>query len=138
MDRKEFLSQVGFGAAALFLPACISTLTSCTSNDVAPTTPTNVNFTIDIASGPLATNGGFLVSNRVIVARTTTGNFLAVSAICTHEGTIIQYQSSSNNFRCPNHGATFSATGQVTNGPANRPLTQYKTELTGTSLRVFS
>jgi cytochrome b6-f complex iron-sulfur subunit len=86
----------------------------------------------------LATNGGFLVSNRIIVARTTAGSFLAVSAICTHEGTTIQYQGSSNNFRCPNHGATFSATGQVTNGPANRPLTQYKTELTGTSLRVFS
>jgi cytochrome b6-f complex iron-sulfur subunit len=129
MERKEFLSQVGFGVAALLLPACISTLTGCSSNDVAPTTPTNVDFTIDISSGPLATNGGFLVSNRIIVA---------VSAICTHEGTTIQYQSGSNNFRCPNHGATFSSTGQVTNGPANRPLTQYKTELTGTSLRVFS
>ncbi len=127
MERKEFLSQVGFGVAALLLPACISTLTGCSSNDVAP-----------ISSGPLATNGGFLVSNRIIVARTTAGSFLAVSAICTHEGTTIQYQSGSNNFRCPNHGATFSSTGQVTNGPANRPLTQYKTELTGTSLRVFS
>ena len=138
MERKEFLSPVGFGVAALLLPACISTLTGCSSNDVAPTTPTNVDFTIDISSGPLATNGGFLVSNRIIVARTTAGSFLAVSAICTHEGTTIQYQSGSNNFRCPNHGATFSATGQVTNGPANKPLTQYKTELTGTSLRVFS
>ncbi|MCX8491896.1 MAG: Rieske (2Fe-2S) protein [Cyclobacteriaceae bacterium] len=78
------------------------------------------------------------VSNQVIVARTASGDFLAVSAICTNEGTTIQYQSGSNNFRCPNHGATFNASGQVTNGPANRPLTQFKTELIGTSLRVFS
>ncbi|MCX8491897.1 MAG: hypothetical protein ORN54_12615 [Cyclobacteriaceae bacterium] len=59
MERKEFLSQVGFGVAALLLPACIGTLTSCSSNDVSPTTPTNVDFTVDVSSGRLAAKGGF-------------------------------------------------------------------------------
>jgi cytochrome b6-f complex iron-sulfur subunit len=137
MERKEFLAQVGIGAAALFLPSCLVTLGSCTSNNVTPV-PATVDFTIDISTGVLSVNGGSLVNNGVIVARTTTGDFLAVSAACTHEGTTILFQNNSTSFRCPNHGATFSASGQVTNGPASRALTQYKTALTGTSLRVFT
>ncbi len=97
-----------------------------------------MDFTIDVSSGTLATNGGFLVKNGIIIARTTLGDFLAVAASCTHAGTTIQYQSGSNNFRCPNHGSIFTASGQVTTGPANRGLTQYNTALTGVLLRVFS
>ncbi len=143
MDRKEFLAQVGFGAAALLLPACLGSLASCSSNDVSPmggkvTPPTNIDFAVDVSTGPLSTNGGFLVTNGIIVARTIAGSFLAVSAACTHQGTNVQYRGADNDFLCPNHGSIFSATGQVTNGPASRPLIQYKTTLTGTSLRVFS
>jgi len=143
MERKEFLSQVGFGAAALLLPACFGSLTSCSSNDVTPsgggiTPPTNLDFTLDVSTGALSANGGFLVTNGIIVARTLTGSFLAVSAACTHQGTTVQFRGASNDFLCSNHGSVFSAAGQVTNGPASRPLTQFKTTLTGTSLRVFS
>ena len=137
MERKEFLAQVGIGAAALLLPSCLVTLGSCTSNNVTPVSST-IDFTIDISTGALAVNGGSLVNNGVIVARTITGDFLAVSAACPHAGTTILFQNSSTNFRCPNHGSIFTATGQVTNGPADRALIKYKTALTGASLRVFS
>jgi cytochrome b6-f complex iron-sulfur subunit len=135
MTRKEFLAQLGTGAAALLLPACLG---GCKKNNT--TTPQNspVDFTIDTSTGALSVNGGFLIQNNVIVARTNTGSFIAVSASCTHAGSAVQYSSGSNSFFCPSHGATFSSTGAVTQGPASTNLTSYNTTLTGHSLRVFS
>ncbi len=147
MNRKDFFAKVGFGAALFLVPACIVGLeTSCSKDSTTnstpvqtpSTTPTGVDFTLDVSQGNLAVNGGFLVNNGIVVARTTTGTFLAVSSACTHQGTQVGYVSSSNSFHCPNHGANFSSTGAVTNGPATSNLTQYKTTLTGTFLRVFS
>jgi len=135
MDRKEFFSQIGVGTAALLVPACLGGLTGCSKSVSAPT---NVDFTIDVSTGSLATNGGYLVQNGVLIARTTSGSFLAVSAACTHEGTNVKYVSGSNSFTCPNHNAQFSSTGAVTQGPATTSLTKYNTTLTGTSLRVYS
>jgi cytochrome b6-f complex iron-sulfur subunit len=134
MDRKEFIRLAGGSAGWMLISSCMS---GCSGSDVSPA-PTNVDFTLDVSTGALATNGGSLNKSGVIVAKTLSGSFIAVSAACTHEGTTIQFQSSNNNFRCPNHGAVFSTSGAVVNGPATKALTQYKTTLTGTSLRVTS
>jgi cytochrome b6-f complex iron-sulfur subunit len=134
MDRKEFFSQLAIGAVVL-VPAVLGGLSSCSKSDLAPT---NVDFTVDTSSGPLATNGGSLVKNGVIVARTSSGTFLAVSAACTHQGTTVNFNSGATNFVCPNHGAKFNSSGAVTQGPASRSLTKYNTTLTGTILRVYA
>ena len=144
MDRKEFISQVGLGAASLLFINCIG---GCSKNvdtpnpTPPPPPPTGVDFTIDLSassSSSLNTPGGFIYMNSIIVAKTTAGSFLAVSQACTHEGTSVTYQAGGDRFFCPNHGSTFRNTGAVLNGPANRPLTQYKTSLSGNNLRVFS
>lgn len=135
MNRKEFISQVGAGTALLLIPACIGGLAGCTKDNLAPT---SVDFTLDVSSGPLASNGGSLVQSGVIVARTNSGSYIAVSAACTHQGTQVNYAAGNNNFVCPNHGAKFDSSGSVTHGPANKNLTKYNTTLTGSSLRVFS
>lgn len=135
MNRKEFITQVGVGALAALAPLCLSGLSSCKKTD---TTATKVDFTVDTSSGQLATNGGYIISNGVIVARTMSGNFLAVSVACTHEGATVNYNSSANNFVCPRHGAQFNSAGAVTMGPAQSSLTKYNTTLTGTSLHVYS
>ena len=138
MNRKEFLAQVGVGAAALLVPACLGGLSGCSNGSTVPAAPTNVDFTLDVSSGALATKGGFISTQGLIVAQTLSGSYIAVSAACTHEGTIIQYIGTSNSFRCPNHGATFNSGGQVTLGPASKALASYNTTLSGTTLRVFS
>lgn len=141
MTRKDFFTKVGFGAAALLVPACIGSLvTGCEKEGTATAAPTNVDFTVSVATGNLAANGGFILTNGIVVARTnaTAPTFLAVSASCTHQGTDVNYNANSNNFVCPNHGAKFSSNGTVTQGPASSNLKQYNTTLTGTSLRVFS
>lgn len=137
MDRKEFLSQVGIGVVAVFIPACIGGLSGCKKTD-SGTPSSSVDFTLDTSTGSLASNGGFLITQGVLVAKTNSGTFLAVSAACTHEGTFINYFASSNNFICPNHGAHFDSNGNVTQGPASTNLKKYNTALTGNSLRVYS
>lgn len=136
MTRKEFISQVGISAALLLAPACITGLSSCKKKN--KTQEKVVDFTLDVSSGALATNGGSLIKDGVIVARTNGGVFLAIDAACSHEGTSINFVAASNSFSCPNHGAKFDAGGNVTQGPASKTLKSYKTELSGTSLHVFS
>lgn len=141
MDRKEFLSLLGLTVGG---GVAISCLGGCTKESVVnPGGGSggggNVDFTLDLnaaENAALNNNGGFLVKNGVIVARTTGGVYIAVAAACTHEGTIIQYQGNNSRFSCPNHGSTFSESGGVLNGPATTALRQYKTELSGTNLRV--
>lgn len=122
MNRKEFFARVGLGAAAVLVPACISGLaTSCSSDNVAAA-PASVDFTLDVSTGSLATDKGYLAINGLVVARVDATTFLAVSAACTHEGTTVNYTGSSNTFHCPNHGANFSNTGVHLNGPGSGNL----------------
>jgi len=135
MDRKEFLSLIG-GTAAVF--AIGGTLQSCRKK-----TPSSnsIDFTLNLsdpAYSALNHNGGYLYANGVIVARTNSGSYIAVSEYCTHAGSAVVYQSSSNNFYCPSHGSSFSAGGSVTAGPASSGLQLYNTSLSGTNLRVYS
>ncbi|MEO8759811.1 MAG: Rieske (2Fe-2S) protein [Bacteroidia bacterium] len=133
ISRKEFIEQVGIGAAVLFVAACAG---SCkkTANTANTTT---VDFTVNVSSGALASNGGSLIQSGVIVARTSSGTYIAVSATCTHNGGTLGF-SSSNTFVCPLHGATFNTTGGVISGPTSTALQKFNTTLSGTSLRVYS
>jgi cytochrome b6-f complex iron-sulfur subunit len=137
MERSEFLRLLGLAGGGVVLTACLE---GCKKENVAPSTLSR-DFTLDLtapANSALAQNGGYMVVQQVIVARTTSGSFIAVAAACTHQGATVQYQSSSNSFRCPAHGARFSSSGGVTNGPANTALQQFNTQLNGNSLRIYS
>jgi cytochrome b6-f complex iron-sulfur subunit len=143
MDRKNFLSQVGVGAAAFLAPICLGGIAGCGksstgSTPIVPSPPSGIDFTLDVSSGALSSNGGFLVSQGILVARTNAGSFLAVSAACTHQGTNVNYNAANNNFVCPNHGAQYSSAGMVTLGPATTNLKSYNTSLTNSTLRIYS
>jgi cytochrome b6-f complex iron-sulfur subunit len=137
MDRNEFIRLVGIGAGAVVLVNCLQ---GCKKESAAPALLT-VGFTLDLsqpAYSALNTNGGYLITQKVIVARTLTGSYIAVAAACTHQGTNVQYQASSHRFHCPNHGADFSESGSVQSGPATHDLQQMHTSLTNTLLHVTS
>lgn len=144
MDRKEFLAQLGLGGAAIFGAACLQ---SCSKADTAgggsnvPTPPSNVDLQLDLNSNnyaALKNPGGFVVVQNIIVARTLSNTFLAVAAICPHQGATVQYESGPNQFYCSAHSSYFSASGARISGPASTGLKQYNTSLSGNTLRVFS
>lgn len=141
MTRKEFLDTIGISAAALTVLSCEACKKDGASNSAETNGPTNVDLTLDLtasANAALLTNGGYLITNGMIVARTNAGAYIAVQRSCTHESYSLIYQGNNSRFYCTNHGAAFSNTGSVLNGPASRSLTVYNTALAGSSLRIYS
>ena len=101
----------------------------------------SVDFTLDLSTpaySALNSNGGSVIKDSIIIARTSSGIYVALSSICTHQGSTIGFESSANRFHCPNHGSNFSIDGAVINGPATSSLKRYNTQLNGTSLRIYA
>lgn len=138
MERKEFLKRTIALCGISLIPAGL--IESCNKQNFAG--PTNVNFTLDLtnsANAALKTVGGFLVANGVLVIRTSSTVFDALSATCTHAGCTVGYDSGSRAVVCPCHGGTYNpATGAVISGPPPSALTKYTTTLSGNILTVKS
>lgn len=146
MKRGDFLRSLGLSTSTLMAYWCLGTaMTACGSSDDDPTpdpdpnpgtgtgisgttTGSAINFTVDLTNSntsKLKTNGNYIITGDVLVAKTTAGNYVALSKICTHEGNPVQYRSNSNDIFCQTHGSTFSIAGAVTNGPAAVALKTY-------------
>jgi len=69
--------------------------------------------------------------NPAVLVRLRGGNFVAYSALCTHEGCAVAY--SNGQLACPCHGSIFDPANnaRVVNGPAQRPLPKIPVEVRG-------
>lgn len=145
MERKEFLKSLGAGAAFALTFPCVH---GCSKDEVTGTIveePTGVDFTIDLTSSEadkLATNGGFILKNLVVVAKNLEGDFVAASQVCSHQSydQVRFVNQDGGIFYCDVHGSRFDQDGtplnQVDSNPA-KAIKVYNTELDGTTLRVF-
>lgn len=59
---------------------------------------------------------------KVAVYREASGTCHAVSPVCTHLGCHVHWNNAERSWDCPCHGARYSPTGKVLNGPAVRDL----------------
>lgn len=50
------------------------------------------------------------------------GELVALSAVCTHLGCIVQWEKDKQEFLCPCHGGLYTADGTVISGPPPKPL----------------
>lgn len=70
----------------------------------------------------------------VYVLSTGTGEYRAVSPICTHRGCTVDVQGA--RLVCPCHGSTYDREGTVLRGPAERSLTRYPVARDGDTLVI--
>lgn len=59
---------------------------------------------------------------RLAVYKNEHGELQAVSAVCTHLGCIVDFNSAERTWDCACHGSRFHTDGTVIQGPASRPL----------------
>lgn len=71
-----------------------------------------------------------------VVLQPKAGEFLALSAVCTHLGCIVKWVDDSQEFLCPCHGGRFSVAGQVLGGPPPQPLETYAVTVEGDDILI--
>jgi Rieske Fe-S protein len=64
-------------------------------------------------------------NNPGILYATKNGELKAISALCTHQGCTVRWQSADQPLICPCHGSEFDLNGKVEKGPATEALPTY-------------
>jgi Rieske Fe-S protein len=143
ISRRTVIMNTGLAAAA------IAGLSSCTNYGTAPASqPTaatagGASGGSSAPAGPLTVkeaeipvgSGKIFPDAQTVITQPKKGEFKAFSAICTHQGCVVD--TVTNTINCPCHGSKYSITdGSVVNPPAPQPLPAKTIKVSGNTLTV--
>lgn len=150
IDRRRALT--GTAALAVGVPvlaACGSDETTATDSASSSGSPSSSPSASESGSDGTATpsadalaatsdvpvGGCFVVSSaKIVVTQPTEGDFKAFSAVCTHQGCLVE-SSSEGDIPCPCHASKFSLEdGSPISGPASSPLEAVDITVDGDSI----
>lgn len=132
LDRRDFLRRTATGVAALTLP-CLAG--GCTIPVRSYRVPPGTLVRLPLARFPELEKPSGIVRvltprfRAVFVRHTSTREWQAISAVCTHQGCLVG--TSGRGFRCPCHGSVYDAEGRNIAGPARRPLLRFPVQREG-------
>jgi cytochrome b6-f complex iron-sulfur subunit len=143
-SRRALLQGLGVTAIGTLL---IGTAAGCQSS--APPTATSTTCSdsggicvslSDPANAPLAKAGGAMIvdgaNDSILVIRMSDTEVVAVSAVCTHEGCICDFDQAAKVVSCPCHGSQFGQDGHVLRGPARKALRSYTATLANEMITI--
>lgn len=142
MERKEFLSKLGIGLAAVCVGCGVVACGSDPEDEAKPDPDTGGGDNVLTANldTELKNVGDSKMANGVILVRLAQPNepssFTAVQLACTHQGISVAYNNAQGKFICPAHASEFNTKGEVLRGPAATALKQYTVKVTGSNLAV--
>ncbi|WP_078624227.1 Rieske (2Fe-2S) protein [Streptomyces monomycini] len=88
--------------------------------------------TTDIPEG----GGKVFKDRKVVVTQPAKGEFKAFSAVCRHQGCLVN-EVADGTINCPCHGSTYAiADGSVRNGPATQGLVAAKVSVEGDAIKL--
>lgn len=138
--RRTVIMSAGLAAAA------VAGLSSCTTYGTAPVAEPSAPAsgagggasgkavtakTTDIPVG----SGKVFADAQTVITQPKKGQFKAFSAVCTHQGCLVDAVTTTIN--CPCHGSKYSITdGSVVNPPAPKPLPPKTIKVSGGTLTV--
>lgn len=156
VGRRRLLSLGGLAAMATAVP-----LTACSSPTDQPGTPAESSAgaagsgsassgspgsaspgsgspggtTVSTADVPVG-GGVILEESPYVVTQPTEGEYKAFTKICTHQGCPVS-EIKGGSIKCFCHGSEFSiADGSVTQGPADKPLEEFTTSVSGDTITL--
>lgn len=143
ISRRTLIMNTGLAAAA------IAGLSSCSTYGSAPAAqPSEAAGSGGASAGgsagtPLSVkeadipvgSGKVFADAQAVITQPKQGEFKAFSAVCTHQGCLVE--TVTNTINCPCHGSKYSITdGSVVNPPAPKPLPEKTIEVEGDTLTV--
>lgn len=109
-------------------------LAACGGDSTSTATPTAGGTTL-ASTSDVPVGGCFVVASaKVVLTQPTEGDFKAFSAVCTHQGCVVE-SSSEGDIPCPCHGSKFSLDdGSPQSGPASAALAPVEITVDGDSI----
>ncbi len=79
--------------------------------------------------------GGYIYKKKLIIINTG-DEYVALSAVCTHQQCDVEYEPDFRELTCPCNGSSFNLKGKVLNGPASKSLKNYNVKKESNILRI--
>ncbi|MEA5114357.1 MAG: Rieske 2Fe-2S domain-containing protein [Geobacteraceae bacterium] len=120
-DRRKFLKYCLGGLAAISAAGIIYPL----FRYLSPVSGQQGSAKVTVPEGEVREGEAkFLqyAGSAAVLVRKPGGTLVALSAVCTHMGCIVQWQKDRQEFLCPCHGGRYTVDGAVIAGPPPRPL----------------
>lgn len=119
VTRRTFLAGTAAAAGVGTLAAC-APAGSGTAASASPGSVIVALADVPVGGAIIATTAG---GAEIVVAQPQEGTVVAFSAVCTHQGCIVQLDEATVQLVCPCHDSVFDlVTGENLSGPAPRPL----------------
>jgi nitrite reductase/ring-hydroxylating ferredoxin subunit len=118
VNRRRFVLAAVAATGCACLPSCAAMRRG--QGPAAPPGPVDMGTIGDYPRDGITDK--WAQSHEVMIVRDK-GRLLAVSAVCTHRGCIVD--AGEDGFRCPCHGSRYTREGAVTKGPAKEALSRY-------------
>ena len=125
LSRRDFLKLARDGLLALSGLLGLGGLIRFLDYQTEPPAPTE--FDLGPASSYPAGTSIIIPEVPALLIHDANG-FNALSLVCTHLGCTVEEKA--EGFACPCHGSRFDPQGEVTRGPANKPLGKLRVETT--------
>ncbi|OIO88911.1 MAG: hypothetical protein AUK02_03170 [Anaerolineae bacterium CG2_30_58_95] len=125
LSRRDFLKLARDSLLALSGLLGLGGLIRFLDFQTEPPAPTD--FDLGLASDyPLGTHK--VIPDVPALLIHDASGFSALSLVCTHLGCTVEEKA--EGFSCPCHGSRFDPQGEVTRGPANKPIIKLRVETT--------
>lgn len=123
INRKKMLTMLGLGAFFASIFTSLFATLRFLKPKVLYEPPTH--FSADDPNSYKEGNVEFIPEKKTYIVHDDKGIY-AQSAICTHLGCTVNWQSDEKEYHCPCHGSIFDKDGKNIAGPAPRPLDRYQ------------
>jgi cytochrome b6-f complex iron-sulfur subunit len=136
-SRRRFLDYLLGTSAAATLGAIVYPIFRFMSPP--PVIESTENSVVAAKLSEIPVNSGkiFKFGNKPgILVRTATGEFKALSAVCTHLECIVQYRPDTKQIWCACHNGQYNLSGKNIGGPPPRPLEEFQVNTRGDDVVV--
>lgn len=152
MERRKFLGWIGVGTLATNLPILLA---ACSSSDNSANTeitepkiedsqgnqaskPSQTSNFVAMGTKQELADKGLLFSReqKVIVIADTSGKAIAFNPTCNHQGCLVDWDQTQEQFICPCHNSIFATDGTLISGPATEALPPLNLTLEGDNILV--
>lgn len=129
MSRRRMVQMTTLAGGAVGVAGTVA-LSGCAGAEEEPAEPS----TVSAAEVPVGS--GVVVDDRYVVVQPTEGEFHAYTAVCPHQGCLVQTVTEEE-IICPCHSSRFSpTTGELLSGPAESGLAEAQVEQSGDDLTI--